>query len=135
MVLDTSALIAILLGEPETLALAHIIANDPVLLLSAFSALETAVVIESRKGPTGGREYDLLLHKTQIQIVNMNAEQVALARDAYLRFGKGRHPAGLNPGDCCSYALARFASEPLLYKGNDFSKTDITSVVYNTKNE
>lgn len=65
----------------------------------------------------------------------MNTEQVALARDAYSRFGKGHHPAGLNLGDCCSYALARFASEPLLYKGNDFSKTDIESVPYNAKNE
>ncbi len=130
MVLDTSALIALLLGEPEAPALAEAIANDPKRLLCAVSALETAIVIEAKKGPSGGREFDLLLHKAAIDIVAMNAEQVQLAREAYARFGKGRHAAGLNLGDCCAYALVRYSGEPLLFKGDDFSKTDVPAVSY-----
>ncbi len=130
MVIDSSALIAILLGEPEARALAQAISNDQKRLLSAVSALETAIVIETRKGPAGVREFDLLVHQVQIEIVAMNEEQVQLARRAYSEFGKGRHPAGLNLRDCCSYALARHAGEPLLFKGDDFSKTDIPTVLY-----
>ncbi len=133
MVLDTSALIAILLGEPEAPALAEAIANDPKRLLSAFSALETAIVIEAKKGPSGGREFDLLLHKAAIDVLAMNADQVQLAREAYVRFGKGRHAAGLNLGDCCAYALARYSGEPLLFKGDDFSKTDVPIASYAAK--
>ncbi|MBI4859055.1 MAG: type II toxin-antitoxin system VapC family toxin [Candidatus Riflebacteria bacterium] len=130
MVIDTSALIAILLGEKTTARLAQAIANDPKRLMSTMTALETAVVIELRKGPSGGREFDLLVHRVQIETVGMNADQVKLAREAYLRFGKGRHKAGLNLGDCCSYALARYSGEPLLFVGNDFSKTDVPAATY-----
>lgn len=130
MVIDSSALIAILLGEPEASVLAEAISKDSTRLLSALSALETAVVIENRKGPVGGKEFDLLVRQTGIEIVAMNTEQIHLARQAYAEFGKGRHPAGLNLGDCCSYALARYTKEPLLFKGNDFSKTDILIVKY-----
>lgn len=129
MVIDSSALIAILLGEPETMAFSQAISNDPKRLLSAFSALETSVVIESKKGPAGGRELDLLLHQAQIEIVSMNQKQFGLARRAYQKFGKGRHQAGLNLGDCCSYALSKISQQPLLYKGNDFFHTDIASVL------
>ena len=132
MVIDSSALIAILLGEPEAAALAQAISNDPKRLLSAVSVLEIAIVIETRKGLPGVREFDLLLSQAQIEIVAMAMDQVQLARKAYTEFGKGRHPAGLNLGDCCSYALARSTGEPLLFKGNDFSKTDISIVSYSS---
>ncbi len=128
MVIDSSALIAILLGEPEAEALARAIARDPVRLISTFSALETGIVIEVRKGEAGGREFDLLLHRARIEIVPMNVEQYEIAREAWRIYGKGRHPAGLNIGDCCSYALAKYSGEPLLFKGEDFSKTDIPAV-------
>ncbi|RLA96224.1 MAG: type II toxin-antitoxin system VapC family toxin [Deltaproteobacteria bacterium] len=128
MVIDSSALIAILLGEPEAEALARAIARDPVRLISTFSALETGIVIEVRKGEAGGREFDLLLHRARIEIVPMNVEQYEIAREAWRIYGKGRHPAGLNIGDCCSYALAKYSGEPLLFKGEDFSKTDVPAV-------
>ena len=130
MVIDSSALVAILLGEPTAPALAKAITVDPKRLMSAFTAFETAVVIEARKGPAGGREFDLLVHRTQIEIVPMTADHFELAREAYAKYGKGRHPAGLNPGDCCSYALARYSGEPLLFIGNDFSNSDIAIVKY-----
>jgi ribonuclease VapC len=125
MVLDTSALLALLLDEPEAPAIARAIASDPRRLVSAFTALETSVVIEAKKGENGGREFDLLVYKTGIDIVPMDSGQAELARSAWRKFGKGRHPAGLNIGDCCSYALARFTGEPLLFKGQDFDRTDV----------
>jgi len=130
MVLDTSALLAILLGEPEAAAIAHAIVGDPTRLLSAVSELETAIVIAARKGAAGIAELDLLRAWAEIETVAMNAEQVRLGREAYSRFGKGRHAAALNLGDCCSYALARYRGEPLLFKGNDFAQTDISVVSY-----
>jgi ribonuclease VapC len=129
MVIDSSALIAILLGEPEAKAFSEAIANAPKRLVSAFSALETSIVIESKKGEPGGRELDLLLHKARIEIVPINEEQFELARRAWRDFGKGHHPAGLNIGDCCSYALCKYSGEPLLFKGDDFSKTDVLSAL------
>ena len=128
MVIDTSALIAILLGEPDAEAFAVAIANDPRRLISSFSALEVSIVIESKKGEAGGRELDLLMHRSQIQIVSMDSDQAELARIAWRNYGKGRHPAGLNIGDCCSYALSKFSGELLLFKGDDFSKTDLNLV-------
>jgi len=130
MVIDSSALIALLIGEPEAENLARAIAADPRRLISAFTALETSVVIEAKKGEAGGREFDLLLHNARIEIVAMNAEQFELARHAWRIFGKGRHPAGLNIGDCCSYGLAKYSGEPLLFKGDDLSQTDIPSVSF-----
>ena len=129
MVIDTSAIIAILLKEPEAVAFSMFISNDARLLMSAVSALEAAIVIEAKKGEAGGRELDLLLHRSQIEIVPMNVEQYESARIAWRLFGKGNHPAGLNIGDCCAYALSKYSNEPLLYKGHDFSLTDITSAV------
>lgn len=127
MVIDSSALLAILLREPEAQPLAQAIAGDPRRLMSAVSALETAIVIHTRKGPAGVRELDLLLHSAGVKIVSFDSEQVLLARAAYEKYGKGHHPAALNLGDCCSYALALSSGEPLLFKGNDFSQTDIVS--------
>jgi ribonuclease VapC len=129
MVVDTSALIAILFGEPEVLHFTRSIADASRRLISAFNALETGIVVEARKGDAGGRELDLLIHRAQIEIVAMNADQTELARAAWRKYGKGNHPAGLNIGDCCAYALAKYSGEPLLFKGNDFSKTDIQAAI------
>lgn len=130
MVIDSSAILAILLGEPEAASLAAAIAREPKRLISAVSMLETSIVVETRKGSAGAGELDLLVHRAGIRIADMNADQVQLARAAYARYGKGRHRAGLNLGDCCSYALARYSGEPLLFKGNDFGETDISRVDY-----
>jgi ribonuclease VapC len=128
MVLDTSALLAVLLNESEAPAFRLAIEADPVRLLSAANLVETSIVIEARVGEAGGRELDLLLHKAAIEVVAVGAEQADLARHAYRQFGKGRHAAGLNCGDCFAYALAQTTGEPLLFKGDDFSKTDVTTV-------
>ncbi len=128
MVIDTSALISILLRDLEAEAFARAIADDSKRMISAFSVLESGIVIEAKKGEAGGRELDLLLHRSKIEIVGLNAEQLEIARFAWRNYGKGRHPAALNIGDCCSYALAKYSGEPLLFKGNDFVKTDIRSV-------
>lgn len=129
MVIDTSAIIAVLLGEPETEIFANAIANDGRRLVSVFSILEAGIVIEAKKGDAGGRALDLLLHRIQAEQVPLTVEHYEIARAAWRRYGKGRHPAGLNIGDCCAYALSKHSGEPLLFKGNDFSNTDIASVL------
>jgi ribonuclease VapC len=131
MVIDTSAIIAILVGEPEAEIFARAIADDSRRLISTFTALETGIVIEAKKGELGAREFDLFLHRIHIDIISMNTEQFEIARTAWRNYGKGRHSAGLNIGDCCSYALAKYAGEPLLFKGNDFSQTDIEVAIKN----
>ncbi len=128
MVIDSSALIAILLGEPSAHAIAAAMEAGSPRLLSAGNLLETSIVIVGRKGDEGGRELDLLIYRSAIEIMAVDAEQVELARVAWRRFGKGRHPAGLNYGDCFAYALARQTGLPLLFVGNDFSRTDIAAV-------
>lgn len=130
MVIDTSALIAILLGEPEAKRIAMAINDDPKRVMSSFSLLEAGIVIEAKKGEVGGRELDLLTHRCQIEVVGFTLEQSELARVCWRKFGKGRHSAALNIGDCCSYALSKFTNEPLLFKGDDFSKTDLELVIY-----
>lgn len=125
MVIDTSAVAAILFGEPDAEAIAARIAADPVRLISAATALECGIVIESEYGEEGARELDLLLLRCAIEVIPFNAEQLAVARHAYRTFGKGRHPAALNYGDCFSYALSKTSGEPLLFKGQDFAETDI----------
>jgi ribonuclease VapC len=129
MVLDTSALLAMLLDEPEAEVFRGALEDDPTRLLSAATLLETAVVIEARKGEAAGRELDLFIHKAEITVVPVESDQVLEARRAWRRFGKGRHPAGLNFGDVFAYALARTAGEPLLFKGDDFARTDISRVL------
>jgi ribonuclease VapC len=125
MVIDTSAIVAIALNEPEAPSFEQRIADDPVRLISAATVLEAAMVIETRLGEPGGSELDLWLHKADVEIVAVEAEHADQARRAWRRYGKGRHPASLNFGDCFSYALAALTGEPLLYKGNDFSQTDM----------
>jgi ribonuclease VapC len=125
MVIDTSAIAAILFDEPDAAALEGKIADDPVRLMSAATFLEATIVIEARLGDPGGREFDLWLHRAEVEIVSVDAEQTDMARRAWRRFGRGRHPAGLNYGDCFSYALAATHDEPLLFKGDDFTKTHV----------
>lgn len=125
MVIDTSAIVAILFGEPEARSFARAIDQDRVRLMSAVSVLEASMVVESELGEAGGRELDPLLHRTGIEVVGFLPEQLEVARLALRAFGKGRHPASLNFGDCFSYALAKATGQPLLFKGSDFARTDI----------
>jgi ribonuclease VapC len=125
MVIDTSAMIAILFDEPEAEALERRIAADGVRLISAATWLEAAMVVEGRLREEGEAVLDLWLFKTGAEIVPFDADQANLARRAWRRYGKGRHPAGLNYGDCFAYALAQSRGEKLLFKGRDFSQTDI----------
>lgn len=130
MVIDTSAMLAILLAEPEAKAMAHAVAQDGKRYTSPVAHLECAIVIHTRKGPAGLREFDLFLHEARIEIPAMDQDQAAMARTAYLKFGKGHHPAGLNLADCCSYALATSLGEALLFKGRDFAQTDVRVATY-----
>jgi ribonuclease VapC len=126
MVIDTSAIVAIALNESDALAIEFQIADDPVRLISAATVLEATMVIETRLGDAGGREFDLWMLKVSAEVVPVDAEQIDVARRAWRRYGKGRHAAGLNYGDCFSYALAVTRGEPLLFKGVDFARTDIS---------
>ncbi|MDH6234571.1 ribonuclease VapC [Mesorhizobium soli] len=125
MVIDTSAIVAIAQNEPEAPTFEQLIADDPVRLISAATVLEAAMVLETRFGEPGGVELDLWLARANVDIVAVEVEHADQARRAWRRYGKGRHPAGLNYADCFSYALAKLTDEPLLFKGNDFSQTDI----------
>lgn len=125
MVLDTSAVLAVLFDEPERPDFVRTIARSPRTLISSATLVECSIVVEARHGEAAGRELDLLLHRAGVRTVAVDAEQALLARAAWRRYGKGRHPAGLNFGDVFSYALARAKGEALLYKGDDFAKTDI----------
>jgi ribonuclease VapC len=125
MVIDTSVVVAILLGEPEAEVFAEAIEQDPVRLMSAASVLEAAIVVESELGDPGARELDLMLYKAGITVVPFAPEHLAAARHAFRVFGKGRHAAGLNFGECFSYALGKNTGELLLFKEADFRRTDI----------
>jgi ribonuclease VapC len=129
MVLDSSAVIALLLDEPDADSLRLAIADADTRLISAATLVEASLVIESRSGETGGRELDLLINRLGVVIVPVDADQVDEARRAWRRFGRGRHPAGLNYGDLFSYALARTTGQPLLFKGDDFARTDVGRVL------
>lgn len=125
MVIDTSALVAMLSDEPEAQRFEMAVEADRVRLMSTASYLEAAIVIETRFGEPGGRELDLWLHRAGVDLVAVDADQAELARVAYRRYGKGRHRAGLNYGDCFAYALAKTSGQPLLCKGDDFTHTDV----------
>lgn len=129
MVIDTSAIVAILANEPEAAQLARAIQADAIRLLSAANFLETAIVIEARYGAIGGEKLDELLQIAQVVIEPVSAEHANIARVAYRTYGKGIHPAGLNFGDCFAYALAKRSGQPLLFKGDDFGKTDIPAAL------
>jgi ribonuclease VapC len=125
VVIDSSALLAILQDEPERRAYNEAIEAADSRSISVASFVEISIVIEARHGAEGVRHLDRFLDRAGIAIVGVDLEQGRLARQAFSRFGKGRHAAGLNFGDCFSYALAQKAGEPLLYKGDDFSRTDV----------
>jgi ribonuclease VapC len=125
MVIDTSAFVAIFLGEPERKAFLHRLLQAEQRLLSAANALETGIVLEARRGEAAGREFDLFLVRAKIEIVAVDAEQIEIARSAWRKYGKGCHAAGLNFGDCFAYALAKSTGEKLLAKGGDFRLTDV----------
>jgi ribonuclease VapC len=128
MVLDTSAILAILLDEPKAATFVELISKDQRRLLSAGTALELMIVIEARKGEAGGRELDLFLHRAEIDVVPFDNEQAEIARHAWRHYGKSNQPAQLNFGDCFAYALSKISGEPLLFKGADFSQTDLLFV-------
>lgn len=125
MVIDTSALLAILQDEPERRPLIEALEAAASRRLSVASFVEVSLVIESRYGAEGLGDLDLFLDRATVQLEIVDVEQGKLARRAFSQFGKGRHPAGLNYGDCFAYALARTLGEPLLFKGDDFAQTDI----------
>jgi ribonuclease VapC len=125
MVIDTSALVAIFLAEPERRRFLDLIIEAGTRLVSAANALETGIVLEARRGEAAGREFDLFVVRANLQVVPVDGEQVEIARSAWRKYGKGRHPAGLNFGDCFAYALGKSSGESLLAKGTDFGATDI----------
>ncbi len=129
MVIDTSALIAIMAGEPERRAFIEAIAGAETCLIAAPAMLESSIVLLSRAGE--GRLQDLrdFCTRAAVETVPFGSEHVALALEAFQRFGKGRRPAGLNFGDCFSYALAKVTGEALLFKGDDFARTDVRPAV------
>jgi ribonuclease VapC len=127
MVIDTSAIVAILQNEPERPRFVRLIAADEVRLLSAVSRVECTCVIEGRKGEAGRADLELFLREAAIEIAPVTTHQAEMACEFFRRFGRGRHPAGLNIGDTFAYALAEATGEPLLFKGDDFARTDITS--------
>lgn len=126
LVVDTSAVVAVVLGEDdaETYLRAMLASSGPP-LISAASVVEAFLVVESRQGQEAGADLRLLLAETECQVAAVEPEHVSIAVDAWRRFGKGRHPAGLSYGDCLAYSLAKARGEPLLFKGDDLAATDV----------
>jgi ribonuclease VapC len=129
MILDTSALVAVLFGEPEADAYTRLIHDADRCLISAGSFLELSIVIERLAGLEVARQCDMFFRRAGIIVEPFTVEQAHIARQAFHDFGKGRHPAGLNFGDCFAYALTKVTGEPLLFKGKDFKKTDVVSAL------
>ena len=125
IVLDTSAILAVLEREPEAEGFIRKMADAPGCLVSAATLVEAGIVTLARRGPAGSHFLSALLVRAGVHTVEVDDEQAQVAVEAYQRYGKGRHPAGLNFGDCFSYALARAKGAALLYKGDDFSQTDV----------
>ena len=128
MIIDSSAVIAILFDEPEREKITRAIGDDERRFMSAATLLEASIVVEAKRGEHAGRELDLLLHRADVEIVPFDTEQSRVAMTAWRRFGKGRHPAALNFGDCFAYALSAVSGEPLLFSGAGFAKTDVAAV-------
>ena len=125
MVIDTSALVAILLDEPERRSYNESIEAADSRLMSVATFVEASIVLEARYGAEGLSALDRFIERAEIELAPVDLEQARVAREAFSRFGRRRHAAALNFGDCFSYALARVLGEPLLFKGGDFSRTDI----------
>jgi ribonuclease VapC len=128
MVVDSSALVAILRKEPEAARFTRAILRDSVRLISAANLLEAGIVIDNKAGLSAGRRLDLFVERARIGIEPVTEAQARIARQAYVDYGRGNHPAALNFGDCFAYALAKATGEPLLFKGHDFAQTDIAAV-------
>lgn len=129
MIVETSAVVAVVLGEPDAERFVDALTVPALRLISAANVVEAGIVVEARQGPDAARDLAYLLEEIAIEVEPVDTEQARLAVDAWRRFGKGRHPAGLNLGGCFAYALARHRGEPLLFKGNDFTQTDVASVL------
>lgn len=129
MIIDTSAIMAMLQEEPEAPAMEEALAAARDIAIAAPSLVEATMVCEGRAGEKGARRLDALLARLSPEIVPFTAEHAALAREGWRRYGKGRHPAGLNMGDCFAYALARARNQPLLFKGDDFARTDVKAAL------
>jgi ribonuclease VapC len=127
MIIDTSAIIAVLFNEDDAKDYAQLITQSDSRRMSAATFVETAIVVETQTKTSGSRQLDAFLRRADIAIEPFTEEHAHIARQAFIDFGKGRHPAGLNYGDCFSYALAKATGEPLLFKGKDFSKTDLVA--------
>jgi len=125
MIVDTSAVLAILFAEEDAARFAKAIAGADTRIISAANYLEAAIVVDNQAGAASGRQLDAFLSRAEFHVESVTRRHADLARQAYLDFGKGNHPAGLNFGDCFSYALAKATGDPLLYKGDDFARTDI----------
>ena len=125
MIIDTSAILAVLLGESDARRYEDAIARAWPRRMSVVALLESAMVVEARGGVAAGHELDVMLEKAAVELVPVTFQHAVSARRAWRRFGKGNHPAALNFGDCFAYALAEATGEPLLFKGKDFSRTDI----------
>jgi len=128
MIVDASAIVAILKNEPETVAMGKAITQAAICRISPVNYVEAAIIADNNDDPNLRRKLDDLLRSASISIEAITPNQAQIAREAYRDYGKGRHKAGLNLGDCFAYALAREMSEPLLFKGNDFRYTDVESV-------
>ncbi|HUF11093.1 MAG TPA: type II toxin-antitoxin system VapC family toxin [Rhodothermales bacterium] len=128
MVVDTSAVIAILQDEPGSNELVETLIGSAVRRVSAANLLESAMVMQARYGDAGEGEVDVLFQRLRVEIVPVTAQHAEIARSAFRRYGKGRHPAGLNFGDCFAYALSKAMAEPLLFVGEDFGLTDVDRV-------
>src|SRR5436190_24100979 len=128
MVIDTSAVIACLLDEPERASLVDVIAADPFRLISVVGVVEASLVMIGRKRAGGLSDLEAFLTDAEIERVSVDVRQAEAAVEAFRRFGRGRHQARLNIGDCFTYALAKTTGEPLLFKGEDFARTDIPAV-------
>ena len=130
MVVDTSAVLAVIFEEAEAAVFAEILAGSETTLCSSVSLLEAGIVIKARKGRAAEKDFRDFLALARIKVVEFSASQSAIAMQAWRKYGKGNHKAGLNLGDCCAYALSKDLRQPLLYKGNDFSRTDVAAVRY-----
>ncbi len=130
MIIDTSALIAVLDQEPEAQRIVRTLASAPERILSAANLVEAGILMQARRGDDGARDLDLLLAKLRVDIAAVTADQADIARKAFRRYGRGRHAANLNFGDCFAYALAKITAAPLLFKGNDFGQTDVMVASY-----
>ena len=125
MIVDTSVVIAVLRGESDAAEIAAALERADICRMSAVTYVEAAVVTDSNRNPVLSRRLDDLLHDSRIQVESVTPRQAEIARYAYRDFGKGRHKAGLNLGDCFAYALAKATGEALLFKGDDFNHTDV----------